>query len=621
MKLSVFKSGFQELVNELRLFTISKIMGLKRALQAWRSVLLAGVIFLLCISPSFGQDNFTVDVGSVSRGTAITVSSNSPKPSFTDKNTVLTLIGENGNEKITVSQIFSDPQKTDPQKTAFEFIIPQDLALGEYNAKIDRVPDGQPEATPLESIPVVIAGSANKKLTINSELGELLPKIESVSPRVIFPNNNGSYSFKVIGSGFSTTGTDNNLIISTKNQDDTFSQVPEIKVCWEGNEKCKKSHPDWPEGTVHGTRQLDFANIKSNYLGELGIQIRVGEKVSDPPSPITLSRISYWGPALSALILVLILFIIFLVLPGGKWLLQLVKNINGQGQTNGQKNNLSVNINSFLIDQETKTYSLSRLQFYLWTLVAVFSYSYLFLSRSFAQGKLEFIDIPDGLPGIVLISAATTVFAVGISNTKGSKGSGPINPEFSDFFSAGGYIVPERLQFFVWTLVGVIVYLIVVIFQNPGQIQALPTIPSGFLQLSGISSLGYLGGKLARKPGPVISSMNPATYDESSKEFTLVINGRNLSKDATFKIQTFKIQKGSNDINLPKDDKDDIYLPKDVSVTPEIIDSEASDSSLAKVLKIVIPSNENNWPKVKSPYKLTTYNPDGQSAEWQFDGI
>jgi hypothetical protein len=102
--------------------------------------------------------------------------------------------------------------------------------------------------------------------------------------------------------------------------------------------------------------------------------------------------------------------------------------------------------------------------------------------------------------------------------------------------------------------------------------------------------------------------MDPATYDESSKELTLVINGRNLSKDATF-----KIQKGSND--------EFINLPKDVSVTPEIINSEASDSSLAKVLKIVIPSTENNWPKVQSPYKLTTYNPDGQSAEWQFDGI
>ena len=584
MKLSVFKSGFQELVNELRLFTISKIVGLKRALQVWKWVLLTGVIFLLCISPIYGQDNFIVDMDSVSRGTKITVSSNSPQTSLTEKNAVLTLTGENGkngNRNITVSQILSDPQKT-----AFEFIIPQDLALGEYNAKIDRVPDGQPEATPLESIPVVIAGSANKKLTINSEQGELSPTIESVFPRVIFPNNNGSYSFKVIGSGFSTTGTDNNLIISTKNQDDTFSQVPEIKVCWEGNEKCKKSHPDWPTATAQSARQLDFVNIKNDYRGELGIKIRVGDKVSDLYS-ITLSHVRYFQPLIwAAVILAVLAAIISLILWKG------TANI----------------VNSFFIDQETNTYSLSRLQFYLWTLVAIVSYSYLFLSRSFAQGKLEFIDIPDGLPGIVLISAATTVFAVGISNTKGSKGSGPIDPKFSDFFSAGGYIVPERLQFFVWTIIGVIVYLIVVIFQNPGQIQGLPTIPSGFLQLSGISSLGYLGGKLARKPGPVISSMDPATYDESSKELTLVIHGRNLSKDATFKIQ----KKGSNEF---------INLPKDVSVTPEIIDSEASDASLAKVLKIVIPSTENNWPKVQSPYKLTTYNPDGQFAEWQFDGI
>jgi len=579
MKLSVFKSGFQELVNELRLFTIAKIVGLKRALQVWKWILLTGVIFLLCISPIYGQDNFIVDMDSVSRGTKITVSSNSPQTSLTEKNAVLTLIGENGNRNITVSQILSDPQKT-----AFDFIIPQDLALGEYNAKIDRVPDGQPKATPLESIPIVISGTTSKKLTINSEQGELSPTIESVFPRVIFPNNNGSYSFKVIGSGFSTTGTDNNLIISTKNQDDTFSQVPEIKVCWEGNEKCKKSHPDWPTATTQSARQLDFVNIKNDYRGELGIKIRVGDKVSDL-YPITLSHVRYFQPLIwTAVILAVLAAIISLIL----W---------------RRRANI---VNLFFIDKETNTYSLSRLQFYLWTLVAIVSYSYLFISRSFAQGKLEFIDIPDGLPGIVLISAATTVFAVGISDTKGSKGSGQIDPQPSDFISAGGNIVPERLQFFVWTLVGVIIYMIVVIFQNPGQIQGLPTIPSGFLQLSGISSLGYLGGKLARKPGPVISSMDPTTYDESSKELTLVINGSNLSKDATF-----KIQKGS---------KEFINLPKDVSVTPEIIDSEASDASLAKVLKIVIPSTENNWPKVQLPYKLTICNPDGQFADWQFDG-
>lgn len=581
MKLSAFKSGFQELVNELRLFTISKIVGLKRALQAWKWVLLAGVIFLLCISPSFGQDNFTVDVDSVSRGTTITVSSNSPKSSLTEKNTVLTLIGENVNEKITVSQIVSDPQKT-----AFKFIIPQDLALGEYNAQIDKVPDGQPEATPPESIRVVIAGSANKKLTINSELGELLPRIESVSPRIIFPNNNGTYSFKVIGSGFSTTGTDNNLIISTKNEDDTFTQQPEIKVCWEGKGKCK----DLPTGTAKSTRQLDFDNIGNDYQGELGIKIRVGDEISDSYS-ITLSHVRYFQPLLwTALILAALAAIISLIVWKG-----------------------SANIlNQFFIDQETNTYSLSRLQFYLWTLVAIFSYLYLFLSRSFAQGKLEFIDIPDGLPDIVLISAATTVFAIGISNIKGSKGSGPIDPNFSDFFSAGGYIVPERLQFFVWTIIGVIVYLIVVIFQNPGQIQGLPTIPQGFLQLSGISSLGYLGGKLARKPGPVISSIDKANYDDNSKILTLVINGSNLSKDATFKIEKNRSQF--------------IYSPREVSIETTITEQEAGDSSLAKILEIKIPSPQNDWPKIKEPgdkvkpYELTIYNPDGQFAVWKFDG-
>ena len=513
MKRFIFKSSSQRLVDEFRLFTISKIVGLKRALQAWKWLLVAGAIFLLCISPSYGKPNDTTQ----------------------------------------------------------------------------------------ESSPPVISGSANKKPSINSdnsELGESLPNIASIFPRVIFPNKDGSYSFKVNGSGFSKTGTDNNLIISTKNSDDTFSAIPEIKVCWkgEGYEKCKNSNPDWATGTAQSPRRLDFDNIKVNDQGDLGIQIRVGEKVSDPPYPITLSRVGYWTPAIWALGILLVIILI---------LLGLLRNKSGE-QNNPKNNKFKSFFKSIFLDQETNTYSLSRLQFYLWTLVSVFSYAYLFIARSFAQGKLEFIDIPEGLPVIFLVSAATSAFATGISNTKGSKGSGEVDPSVSDFITAGGYIVPERLQFFVWTIVGIIVYIIVVIFQNPGQIQGLPTIPQGFLQLSGVSSLGYLGGKLARKPGPVISSIDKAIYDDNSKQLILVINGSNLSQDATFKIE--------------KGNKDSISSPKDVIVKTTIKDPETGDSSLAKILEIQIPSSQNVWPKIEKPYELTLYNPDGQFAVWRFDG-
>ncbi len=585
LKFSTFKSGFQELVNELRGFAISITGWLKKVLLSCKWLLLSIIVFLLCISPSFSQDSFTIDIDSVSRGTTITVSISS---SFiTEKNTVprLTLIGENGEEKIKLSQ-------SDSLKKSLEFTIPQNLALGEYNAKIDILPDGQPNAKPLKSISVINSKSPNKKLRINSEVGELSPKIESVFPRIIFPNNNGTYSFKVYGSGFSTTGIDNSLIISIKNQDNSFSQVSEIKnTCLPDNTQCKKLHQD--KIIAIGTRQLNLVNIQHYYAGEIGIQIKVGEKVSEPPYTITLSRVGYWTPIIWAIVILIVLLAIILTM------LRV-----GNGKTKLLK--------SFFIDSDTKTYSLSQLQFYLWTLVAILSYLYLFLARSLAQGKPEFIDIPDGLPSIMLLSASTTTFAVGISNTTGNKGSGHINPRFSDFITSGGNVVPERLQFFVWTIIGVIVYLCIVILQNAGQIQSLPTVPQGFLQLSGISSLGYLGGKLARKPGPAISSISKAIYDQD--KLRLLISGSNLSKDANFNIEIDK-----TDTEDGKS-KSTINLPREGDFEANIIEAEVNDSSLAKILEIKIPNAETNgYFNNKDNYQLTIYNPDGQFAVWKFD--
>jgi hypothetical protein len=350
-----------------------------------------------------------------------------------------------------------------------------------------------------------------------------------------------------------------------------------------------------PVGIFKNNRQLNFENVRIDHYGELAVQIRVGEKLSDPPYPIKLSRVHPWIPLfLAAAIAAVLVGIVF-------WM--------------GMKVLKKDTLGALLLDQDTNTYSLSRFQFYLWTLAAVFSYTFFFVSLSFVQGRLEFVDVPDGLPGIVLISASTTVFALGISNAKGNKGSGQVDPSFADFFSAGGYVVPERLQFFVWTVLGVGVYLVVVIFQNPAEIKGLPTIPNGFLQLSGISSLGYLGGKLARKPGPAISSIFNVSYDSSSQILTLDLQGEHLSEDATFKIE--------------KNGGQYLLSPKDVNVKTSIKtkQADATDPKLASVLGLEIASPQNAWPKLKmpagkeEPYELTIYNPDGQFAVWNFTGI
>ena len=187
------------------------------------------------------------------------------------------------------------------------------------------------------------------------------------------------------------------------------------------------------------------------------------------------------------------------------------------------------------LDPETDTYSLSKFQFILWTAVAVFAYVYLMAAQSLIQGKLEFVDIPENLPGIVLVAAGTTVLASGITSSKGTKGAGDVHPSWADFVSTGGVLAPERLQFFVWTIVGVATFISLIVLSDPGTIHDLPKIPERFLYLMGVSSAGYLGGKLARQPGPIIDEIIAI-----SGSLVLEIHGRFLSRDASLNRGTLK---------------------------------------------------------------------------------
>lgn len=167
------------------------------------------------------------------------------------------------------------------------------------------------------------------------------------------------------------------------------------------------------------------------------------------------------------------------------------------------------------LDPETDTYSLSKLQFYLWTVAALFSYAYLFISRVLVQ-YASWPDVPGTLPGIIAVAAGTSIASQLVTASKGSKGSGAERPHITDFITSGGVVAPDRLQMLLWTLFGVGAFLVVVLEQHPGRISELPAVPEGLLYLMGLSSAGYLGGKMARKPGPVINEMSitPPDSDE-----------------------------------------------------------------------------------------------------------
>src|SRR5262249_47842257 len=148
------------------------------------------------------------------------------------------------------------------------------------------------------------------------------------------------------------------------------------------------------------------------------------------------------------------------------------------------------------LDRQTNSYSLSKFQLIAWTAVAIFGYVYVLFCRTLIQWDFGFPPIPNGWPTLLGVSAATTVAAVGITANRGSKGAGPQTPSFADFISSGGMVTSDRFQFFVWTLVGFLGFLLLILLPDPASLKVLPDVPEGFLYLMGISAAGYIGGKV-----------------------------------------------------------------------------------------------------------------------------
>jgi hypothetical protein len=452
---------------------------------------------------------------------------------------------------------------TAPDKTSFIFAVPNDIDLGKYNVRVDLKINKQ-------DVPFTATIPNDGMLTVFSEFGKSEPKITGVYPLVSYPEDSQQkdkkiYGFDVVGEGFSTRSKDNGLVINQT----------EIPVCWSG----KDCSANAAKGEVKNSQQLHFEwMVPDRFMGGTQVQVRVGQTYS-PPFAVTLSRVTLKFPKyVSIAVMVGFFGLVFWLLSGG------FRNVIA-----GRKYSI---LSALFLDQETETYSLSRLQFFIWTAVAILTYLYLLLSRSLVQGHFEFVDVPSGLPGIILISGGTTVMAQAITKSKGSKGAGEIHPSLADLVSTGGVVVPERFQFFIWTILGAAAFVFIVFLNDPGTIQDLPSVPSGFLQLMGVSSAGYLGGKIARRAGPVIDEIMTKV---GSLEF--ILKGRNLSKDANFRI---------GDQEIPSDRIESGFKP-------EIMEADTEgEPNTGKMISLKIKNPDPSWLKDNS--ELTIINPDGQKA-------
>jgi len=255
-------------------------------------------------------------------------------------------------------------------------------------------------------------------------------------------------------------------------------------------------------GEVISTQEMHLCMVPLPSDGQLLVSVGYGD-VSSETRAYRVFFESEWRVAIESGIVALILAL----LPLG--LLSFVKQQYAVADE-------TYKLRMLFLDPQTDTYSLSKLQFYLWTVAAIFGYTYLFVSRVRVQFQ-AWPDVSSTLPGIIAVAAGTAVGSQVITSTKGAKGAGDEKPSFADFITSGGVVAPDRLQMLLWTLFGVVAFLEATLQQGPGTISELPAVPERLLYLMGLSSVAYLGGKMARKAGPIIDeiSLTPPGSDEA----------------------------------------------------------------------------------------------------------
>jgi len=248
-------------------------------------------------------------------------------------------------------------------------------------------------------------------------------------------------------------------------------------------------------------------------------------------------------------------------------------------------------VGALLLDPETQTYSLARAQFFWWLTIIAVAYLFLFFAQGIYQGQWRFPGL-QGFAITFMISLGTLLLAQATSSVKGSKGAGLVHPTPADLIVHGGVLAPERVQQVVWTALTGFGFLWILL-KTYATSEGLPEIPTELLVLMGLSSAGYLGGKLARKPGPIVQRLEVA---EGS--VVLKIFGEHFSVSPRILVDSVEIAREG--IAVLEPDPDD-------------------PNEFAKALKVTVPETtaktKDEW--YSQARLVAIINNDSQRAEWQ----
>lgn len=477
-----------------------------------------------------------------------------------------------GNRKVVLTSI--SPAGTSREEAAnvaegkkLSFVIPTDLPSGRYRVIIKLIAEGGTQT----GEPVPVPGEL--RIPTPPGLKVSVSKVRPISP---YPNpaHADNYDFEIAGTNFATNLASNHVEINGLPLD-----LKSGTDCGkEYKNPCLRVEPgsETNKLIVEGYKPPGFSHPL-----EVGVRVGNGDNVAKAADPLVFSSISKTRLQIYAVgAFFLLIGIVFALVHAG---LKLRKGGNEKFSS----------LSAFLIDQDTNSYSLSKFQLMLFTLVTVFGYIYVFVCHLFVQWKFELPPVPEGLPTMMAVSVGTSVVASGIGARIGGKGAGPESPSLADFITSGGIVLPERFQFFLWTIVSSGGVLALILASDPVTVTQLPKLPDGMLYLMGLSSAGYLGGKLVRGPGPSIKSIDAL---KDGNVLRLVINGDNLSKDAIFELDHERIP--AVQVNA-------------VCSTPE-----PNDPTLCSELVVKLENVAARY--FDGPHLLSVVNTDSQRAELKY---
>ena len=414
-------------------------------------------------------------------------------------------------------------------------------------------------------------------------------KLLSVFPATAYRGRTDRFDFDIAGENFSTNAENDDVTIEGQGSL-VKSRGSQADKCANQKEACL-----W----VENERLMHVVGYRpAAHQGIVNVGIRVGNVVAADKQQLVLARFSgtfvfVLGAALTGLLF---------------WLVSHVVSSGLANKKVGRKR-LAL-LQTFILDPETNSYSLSKFQLFAFAATFIFAYLYVLLSRWLVQWQFSLPDVPNTIAGLLGISAGTTVASAGLTAARGAKGAGFQQPSGADLISTGGVVVPERFQFFVWTIVACGGFLALLIGQDPAKVNDFPELPAGLLYVMGVSAAGYLGGKAARKPGPVLELIAVRQGADDQTPPALIAQGQNLGSDGRFFVDDKELGIVS-DADVKQFTK---APPKRVECTTQI--GGGTDTNFCKGLQISVLNTSIDLTKGDHLFRIV--NRDGQFADLSF---